>query len=243
MARQDFRSFSRDNDIRILYHVNFIIMCEHCNLLMQRIEMKDEHIRMLEDRLKMKDEQYTDVKDFNLHLKQANSQQLNIISNGTSGSRGVSTSQEFCRITTPVFDVLNAQDKNITDDELITHLEMAYPAYQGIASLVLIYTKDRDNIVFNRRNNTFQCLEDNKIQTFAKHEFIKKVLKFMEKRAYNLVVMKMDIVASACKGGSHQDVDLEYTKDTNRAQNLSTIKTNDTNKIEQIYTKFKILYV
>ena len=225
-------------------------MCDYCTLLKQQLEMKetqlqmkDEHIRMLEERLKLKDEQYADVKDFNLHLKQANSQQLNIISNGASGSRGVNTSQEFCRITTPLHDVLNQQDKNITDDELIRHLEMTYPAYQGIASLIVTYTKDKDNIVFNRKNNTFQCLDDNKIQTFAKHDFIKKVLKFMEKRAYNLVVKKMDVVVSTCKGGSHQDVDLEYTKDTNRAQNLSTIKTNDTNKIEQIYTKFKTLYV
>jgi hypothetical protein len=217
-------------------------MCTQCELLRQQLEMKDEKIRLLEDRIRLKDEQYADVKDFNTHLKQANNQQLSIISNGTSGGRpgGV---QDFCRITTPVYDVLNERDKNITDDEIINHLEMTPPAYQGIASLLVLYMKDKDNIVFNRRNNTFQCLEDNKIQTFAKHEFIKMVLKFMEKRAYNLVVTKMDVVASTCKEGTQQDVDLEYTKDSNRAFNFSIIKTNDPQKIESIYAKFKTLYV
>lgn len=218
-------------------------MCEHCDLLRQQLEMKDERIKLLEDRIRMKDEQYADVKDFNTHLKQANNQQLNIISNGTSGGRGGGQTNDFCRITTHLYDVLNEQDKHVTDDEIIKHLEMTIPAYQGIASLLIMYTKDKDNIVFNRKNNTFQCLDDNKIQTFAKHDFIKMVLKFLEKRAYNLVVMKMDVVVSTCKGGSHQDVDLEYQKDTNRAYNLSTIKTNDPQKIEIIYSKFKTLYV
>lgn len=217
-------------------------MCTQCVLLRQQLEMKDEKIRLLEDRIRLKDEQYADVKDFNTHLKQANNQQLSIISNGTSGGRP-GGAQDFCRITTPVYDVLNERDKNITDDEIINHLEMTPPAYQGIASLLVLYMKDKDNIVFNRRNNTFQCLEDNKIQTFAKHEFIKMVLKFMEKRAYNLVVTKMDVVASTCKEGTQQDVDLEYTKDSNRAFNFSIIKTNDPQKIESIYAKFKTLYV
>lgn len=217
-------------------------MCTLCEQLRQQLELKDEKIRLLEDRIRMKDEQYADVKDFNTHLKQANNQQLSIISNGTSGGR-VAGGQDFCRITTPVYDVLNERDKHITDDEIINHLEMTPPAYQGIASLLVMYMKDKDNIVFSRRNNTFQCLEDNKIQTFAKHEFIKMVLKFMEKRAYNLVVTKMDVVASTCREGTQQDVDLEYTKDSNRAFNFSIIKTNDPQKIESIYTKFKMLYV
>lgn len=218
-------------------------MCEQCLLLRQQLEMKEEYIRLLEYRIRLKDEQYADVKDFNTHLKQANNQQLNIISNGTSGGRGGAHANDFCRITTPIYDVLNEQDKHVTDDEIIKHLEMTAPAFQGIASLLVLYTKDNDNIVFNRKNNTFQCLDDNKIQTYAKHDFMKMVMKFLEKRAYNLVVMKMDVVASTCKGGSHQDVDLEYQKDTNRAYNLSTIKTNDPQKIENIYTKFKTLYV
>lgn len=214
--------------------------CERCELLRQQLKMKDEHIRLLEERLVLKDEQYADVKDFNTHLKQANNQQLNIISNGTSGARA--NVQEFCRITTPLYDVLNELDKNITDDEIIKHLEMSPPAYQGIASLLILYTKDKDNIVFNRKNNTFQCLDDNKIQSFAKLDFIKMILKFVEKRSHNLVVMKMDGVVSFINA-SQQDLDLEYTKDCNRAYNLSIMQSSDPQKLEHIYTKFKTLYV
>lgn len=172
-------------------------------------------------------------------MKHTNIGLLQVLQHG-NGPKTIT--HETTRISKTLDDVLTYHDHRITDDNILKHIECAPPAYQSIASLIMLYTKD-DNIVFVKRSNTFRCLDKGELVTLTYSRFFQRVTSFIVARMKNLVLKRNDDVKQMMedKRESTEIIEIEYKNDTHRIYNMSVLEKAEC--IDKIFARYKALYV
>jgi len=183
-------------------------------------------------------DQITTLQEMVAHLKHQNVGMLQILQHSSSGT----PNHEHHVITKPLDEVLAYHNLSVTDADIFKLIDASPPAIANIATLVSYYTKD-ESIIYNKRANTFKFLDRTDIITISYTDFFQRVMRYIYTRLKILVQKRNQEVSEMItkKSGSTEAMELEYTNDTNRIQNMNLLVKLDT--IEKIYVKYKNMYV
>jgi hypothetical protein len=192
------------------------------------------------DKCKLLASMIHDYKDMLNHVKQQNNALIGILD---SRSHQLSkTIDNDNKLSMTLDDVLKMNNDTMTDEFILQQFEGIFPAYNRMAQLLIRYTHS-DAIVYNKRNNSFRFLDRHEIVTESYVLFFTRVVDFFRARVKKLIIDANEKLTNNIDVQNRDVVDTEYTKDSNRINNLSLLSDSDQSYTEKIYAKYKMVFV
>jgi hypothetical protein len=177
-----------------------------------------------------------DYKEMMIHMKHQNNTLVGILDTRNHQTKSMNTDE---KLTTTLCDVLKSNNDTISDTYILAQLEGSYPAYTHIAQLLLKYIQN-DSIIYNKRSNSFRFMDKYEIVTESYVLFFARVVDFFHVRIKKLVIDANENLTNSIDAKNRDIVDMEYSKDTNRINNLALL---DKSSLEKLYLKYKLLTI